>query len=78
MSRSALVARDPRTYRRFALVLALGWDHTSDPVELARYLGNLTVNIARAWLRRYGSPLPMRRVEWSIDTVDDPSQLGGL
>ena len=77
MSHPTLIARDPKTYRRLALVMATGWDQLTDPGILAQYIASLSVSIGRSWLERYGVPFPLARIEWTIRDIEHPAQLGG-
>lgn len=65
----ALIARDPRTYRRQELELSAAWDETTDAELLGHYLANVVATLARRWHERYSIPIPMARIEWSIEEV---------
>lgn len=66
----ALVARDPKTYRRQALELSAAWDHTTDTEVLSQYLADVVVTLARRWRELYSVTIPIKRIEWSIEISD--------
>lgn len=71
MTRRALVACDPKTYRRQELELSAGWDESTDAELLGHYLANIVATLARRWRERYNVIMPLPRMEWSIEEATD-------
>lgn len=64
---TALVARDPKTYRRQALELSAAFDEDTEPELLGHMLANVVATLARRWHERYSVTMPLKRIEWSIE-----------
>lgn len=66
-TRYQLVARDPAALRRLTIGFAHGWDETTAPDALARYVAQAAATLAREWPRKYGTPFPSHRMEWHVE-----------
>lgn len=66
-ARRALVARDPKTYRRQELELTAAMDEETDAELLGHFLANVVALAARNWRDSYGVLMPLPRIEWSIE-----------
>jgi hypothetical protein len=68
-ARRALIARDPKTYRRQDLKLSAAWDADTDPEVTARMLAAVVAPMARRWLEVYGTSIPTPRIVWTVEEV---------
>lgn len=66
-SPKALIARDPKTYRRQGFELSSAWHAELDPELIGHMLAAVVNTIARRWVERYSVTMPVHRIEWSIE-----------
>lgn len=69
MTAKALIARDPKTFRRQGFELSVAWDGDLDAELIGHMLANVVALIARRWVERYSVTMPVHRIDWSIEEL---------